>query len=300
MMTKTVVVCGSTGHQGGAVVRHMLKRPNLNVIALTRDPGSAHAQTLKDKGVTVRKADLGDSTSLIEAFQGADSVFGVTQPWSADYKHCDPDAEIEQGRNIADACLRTGVKHLVMSTAAHMGQGITGIPHVDSKLDVENYITVKGIPNTFLMPAQFMDNIGQPYFPIKRGKVRGFVDGDAKVPYIATDDIGAIAAVALDNPDSFIGEGIILIGDFISGKELCDTLSRIRNGEKFAYKAVPRLLMRIFAKEFYAMRIAFEEFGRSPLSRDVLSEIAKCRSLYPALLSVERYLLSQGFDSIML
>lgn len=300
MRNKTVVVCGSTGHQGGAVARHMLKRPNWNVIALTRNPGSPSSQDLKEKGAALVQADLKDRSSLIGAFQGADSVYGVTQPWSADYRHCDPGAEIEQGRNIADACLRTGVNHLVMSTAAHIGEGRTGIPHVDSKLDVERYIMEKGVSHTFLRPAQFMDNIGQPYFPVKRGMVRGFVDGDVKVPYIATHDIGGIAALAFDDPDGFIGEGITLIGDCISGKELCDTLSRIRKGEKFTYKAVPRIVMRIFAKEFYAMRIAFEEFGRSPFSPDVSSEIEKCRRLYPSLLSVERYLLAQGFDSMRL
>jgi len=300
MRNKTVVVCGSTGHQGGAVARHMLKRPNWNVIALTRNPGSPSSRDLKEKGAALMQADLKDRSSLIDAFQGADSVYGVTQPWSPDYRNCDPGAEIEQGRNIADACLRTGVKHLVMSTAAHMGEGRTGIPHVDSKLDVEHYIMENGVSHTFLRPAQFMDNIGQPYFPVKRGMVRGFVDGDVKVPYIATHDIGGIAALAFDNPDGFIGEEITLIGDFISGQELCDALSRIRKGEKFTYKAVPRIVMRIFAKEFYTMRIAFEEFGRPPFSPDVSSEIEKCRRLYPALLSVERYLLAQGFDSMRL
>jgi hypothetical protein len=58
--------------------------------------------------------------------------------------------------------------------------------------------------------------------------------------------------------------------------------------------------MRIFAKEFYAMRIAFEEFGRPSYVHDVASQIEKCGHLYPDLLSVEQYLLSQGFDSRVL
>jgi uncharacterized protein YbjT (DUF2867 family) len=297
---KTVVVCGATGHQGGAVVKHMLKRPNWNVIAITRNPGSARAQALKERGVTLRQADLKDRSSLIGAFKESHSVFGVTQPWSPDYKKCNPNAEIEQGRNIADACAQTGVKHVVVSTAAHIGEGRTGIPHVDSKLDVERFIMDSGIPYTFLRPAQFMDNIGQPYFPVKRGMVRGFVDGDAKVPYIATNDIGAIAALAFDNPARCIGEGINLIGDFVSGRELCDTLSWIRKGEPFTYKTVPKIVMRVFSKEFYAMRIAFEEFGRPPYLHDVTSQIEQCRHLYPDLMSVEQYLLSQGFDSMVL
>lgn len=300
MNKQTVVVCGSTGHQGGAVVGQMLKRPNWNVIAFSRNPDSPGTQVLKKIGVTVRQADLEDKSSLIEAFREAHCVFGVTQPWSPDYKKCNPDAEIEQGRNIVDACLQTGVKHLVLSTASHMKKGRTGIPHVDSKLDIEEYTMKSEIPYTFLRPAQFMDNIGQPYFPVKKGRVRGFVDGDAKVPYVATDDIGMFAALAFEDPDGFVRKGINLIGDFVSGKELCDTLSRIRKGEKFKYSTVPKILMRIFAKEFYVMRIAFEEFGRPPYTHDVTAEIDKCRGLHPGLMSVEQYLLSQGFDSIRL
>ena len=300
MNKKTVVVCGSTGNQGGAVAKHVLKLPHWKVVALTRNPSNERAQALKQQGATVKEADLQDKSSLLGAFEESHSVFGLTQPWSSDYKKCNPDAEIEQGKNIADACLQTGVNHLVLSTAAHLVEGRTGIPHVDSKVEVEEYVMHTGVPYTFLRPAQFVDNIGKPYFPVKRGMVRGFIDGDARVPYIATHDLGAIASLVLDNPERFIGEAINLIGDFVSGKELCDILSRIRKGEPFTYKTVPRIVMRIFAKEFYAMRIAFEEFGRPPYSYDVTAEINKCKNLYPALLSVEQYLLSQGFDSVKL
>jgi len=297
---KTIVVCGSTGHQGGAVVKHLLRSSNWNVVGLTRNPAGPSAQALKRQGVTVSQADLQESSSLITAFEGSHSVFGVTQPWAPDYRKCNPEAEIEQGRNIVDACLHAGVKHLVMSTATHFGEERTGIPHVDSKLAVEQYVMQSGVPYTFLRPAQFMDNIGQPYFPVKKGVVRGFVDGDAKVPYIATNDIGAIAALVFDDPGRFMGKGINLIGDFVSGIELCEILSRIRKGEKFKYRTIPKILMRIFAREFYSMRIAFEEFGRPPYSYDVTSEIERCRRLYPELMSVEQYLLSQGFDSMEL
>jgi uncharacterized protein YbjT (DUF2867 family) len=248
----------------------------------------------------VLQADLEEKSSLIEAFREARCVFGVTQPWSSDYKTCNPDAEIKQGRNIVDACLQTGVNHLVLSTATHMEEGRTGIPHVDSKLDIEEYTVENEIPHTFLRPAQFMDNIGLPYFPVKKGRVRGFVDGDAKVPYIAADDIGMFAALAFEDPDKFAGKGITLIGDFISGLELCNTLSKIRKGEKFKYRTVPKILMRIFAKEFYVMRMAFEEFGHPPYSHDVFAEIEKCRDLHPGLMSVENHLLSRGFDSVKL
>jgi uncharacterized protein YbjT (DUF2867 family) len=136
MDMQTVVVCGATGHQGGAVVRKMIQRPGWHVTALSRNPDSPDAEALKKTGVTVLRADLDEKSSLLEVFSGAQCVFGVTQPWSSDYKRCNPEAEIKQGRNVVDACLQTGVNHLVLSTASHREEGRTGIPHVDSKLDI--------------------------------------------------------------------------------------------------------------------------------------------------------------------
>jgi len=300
MKKKNIVICGATGKQGGAVLRHAHKRPEWNIIALSRNPQSASSQTIKNQGITVKKADLQDKESLIASFKGAQCVFGVTQPWSPDYKKCYPDAEVEQGRNIVDACLQTGVEHLAMSTAAHIKEGRTGMPHVDSKLDIEEYTKNSGIHHTQIRPTQFMDNIGESYFPVKKGYIRGFVDGDAKVPYLSTNDVGAFTAFVFENPDEYIGKGLDLVGDFVSGIELCEILSRIRNGEKFKYKVVPRILMRIFAKEFYSMRIAFEEFGKPPYPIDFNAIIEECKNQYPKLMTVEQYLLSKGFDSIKL
>ena len=108
------------------------------------------------------------------------------------------------------------------------------------------------------------------------------------------------AVPALADAELFIGEEINLIGDFVSDGELCDTLRRIRKGETFTYKTAYKIVMRVFAKEFCALRIALEEFGRLPYSHDVTSEIQQCGNLYPKLLSVEQYLLSQGFDLMKL
>ena len=300
MSNSNVVICGATGHQGGAVVRHALKRSNWQITVFSRNPDSEKARLLKEQGVTVKKADLDDKKSLIDAFKDSDYAFGVTQPWSPDYRKCYPNKEVEQGKNIVDACLETGVRHLVMSSAAHMEEGRTGIPHVDSKLDVEEYTRNSGISHTFLRPAQFMDNVGAPFFPVKKGSIRGFVDGDVRVPYVATDDIGAFAALIMDDPERFRSQGLDLVGDFISGNELCETMGRIRGGERFKYKSIPKLLMRIFAREFYTMRIAFEEFGRPPYRDDVNDLIKECRNLYPELMTMEKHLLSRGFDSVTL
>lgn len=58
--------------------------------------------------------------------------------------------------------------------------------------------------------------------------------------------------------------------------------------------------MLLFAREFFTMRMAFEEFGRPPYLTDVNALIDECRNLYPGLMNMEQYLISRGFDTIRL
>ena len=79
-----------------------------------------------------------------------------------------------------------------------------------------------------------MDNVGSRFFPVKPGRVRGFVGADAKVPYIACADIGALVLVAFVRPREFVGGEINAAGDFVSGLDIADILT---NGQRFRYSA---------------------------------------------------------------
>ncbi|MCK6533788.1 MAG: NmrA family NAD(P)-binding protein [Polyangiaceae bacterium] len=160
MSEARIAVCGATGNQGRAVVRSLLASGRWEVVALSRSPEGEAAQELARAGARVVRADLADRASLIAAFTGARGVFGVTQPWSPDYKHCDVRGEVSQGKNIVGACLEAGVDHLVLSTVLQLGdQAKTNVPHVDSKLEVESHARAQSVPLTVLRPASFMDNM---------------------------------------------------------------------------------------------------------------------------------------------
>jgi uncharacterized protein YbjT (DUF2867 family) len=293
METKKIVVCGATGTQGGSVVDGLLRRGGWAVVGTSRDPDGEGARALRQRGVEVVRADLDDEPSLREAFRGAHAVFGVTQPWAPDLKTCDVEAEIRQGRHIVDACAANGVGHLVFSTLFNPGRRLTGVPHVDSKLVIEAHVRASGLAWTFLRPVQFMDNIGMPFFPIRKGSVTGFIDRDCKVPYVSSRDIGEMAARVFAEPERFIGSDVDLVGDFVSGDELSQILTRLHDGRRVRYKATPKLLMRIFAKEFYAMRRLYETWGRPPFPVDFSGMVASSRRLLPEMISVESYLRSR-------
>jgi uncharacterized protein YbjT (DUF2867 family) len=127
-----VVVTRSMGKQG-------------KVRAVTRDPNSKQAKLLANAGAALLAASLGDAAGIKEALEGATSLFAVTTPSGGTY------AEIRQGIAAADAAKAAGV-HLIFTSVGSANQQ-TGIPHFDSKYEVEKHIAKVGVRATILAPV---------------------------------------------------------------------------------------------------------------------------------------------------
>jgi uncharacterized protein YbjT (DUF2867 family) len=284
-----IVVCGATGQQGGAVIDALVASGQGPLRGLTRDITSSKAQTLRARGVDLAQADLANADSLAGAFDGARAVFAVTQPWASDYKSASPRAEVEQGHAIIAAAERMKVEHLVFSTVILDGSlRKTGVPHVDSKVEIEMSLVKSKIPWTVLGPGTFMDNIGTKFFPVGHKSIRGFVSKETALPYVAVRDIGCAAAKVFADPSSHKGKRLNLIAGIWDGNAVCAALSNVY-GRPYRWKAPPRLLMRIFAPEFYKMRLGFEEFGRPPFPAAYLESVEATRALLPDVWSIEDY-----------
>ena len=80
---KTIIVCGATGKQGGAVADALLRRgaQQFAVRALVRNATSPKAEALARQGVEVVAADYDDPASLHKAFAGAYGAFCITNYW---------------------------------------------------------------------------------------------------------------------------------------------------------------------------------------------------------------------------
>jgi uncharacterized protein YbjT (DUF2867 family) len=282
---KTVLITGATGRQGGAVIRRLLPS-GWKLRALTRNASSAAAQELARKGIEVVEGDLEDPASLECAARGVYGIYSVQDFWSVGAKR-----EILQGKNLADAAKKAAVEHFVYSSVGGAERN-SGIDHWESKWEIEKYIRKLGLPATVLRPAAFMENyyIDQVEIGILKGKLVDPVRGDKPYQTIATDDIGAFAALAFERPKDFIGLELEIAGSELTNLQAAQVFSRVL-GKPVKFKKLPMLLVRLFlGKEFYQMFRWFNEAGFK-------ADIPELRQRYPEvdLQTLEDWLRNEGW-----
>jgi dihydroflavonol-4-reductase len=125
----TVALTGGSGVVGGAVLRHLLQADR-QVTVLTRDPTRAFPA-----GVGTVSGHLGDYSSLVEAFHGAEVVYhiaGLNRLCTSDPSQLYR-VNVDGTRNVVRACRATGVRRLVYtSSAATIGEPRGTIGREDS------------------------------------------------------------------------------------------------------------------------------------------------------------------------
>jgi uncharacterized protein YbjT (DUF2867 family) len=226
----TVVVAGSTGKQGGAVARGLLARGH-RVRAVTRNLDSSQAKSLAKAGATLVAASLEDTATLTKALEGATSLFAMTTPFGGGV-----DAEIRQGVSAADAAKAAGV-HLVFTSVGSANRQ-TGVPHFDSKYEVEKHIAKIGVRATILGPVYFMENLHFGRGLLAKGIYASTLPPTRTLAQIAVADIGAVAVRVLEDAGRFAGKRFDLAGDELTGNDVVAILSRV-TGRPFAYQQVP-------------------------------------------------------------
>ena len=256
---RSVLVTGATGNQGGAVVDHLLASETaFDVRGLTRDATSDAAADLDARGVTMVEGDLNDTATLVDALDGVDQVFAVTNFWTQGY-----DRQVQQGKNLADAAAEVGVDQFVFSGVGshHLN---TGVPHFDSAHEIERHAQNLGLPVTTLQPVFFYQNL--------EAFVESIVDdGTLALPLAAgvplqmidVDDLGRVAATALAAPEEYAGESFELAGDELTLAEAAAVLTEVTGEEVEAYNVPIEDAYEDFGEEFTVMCEWFNEVGYS-------------------------------------
>src|SRR5450432_299006 len=231
----TVVVAGSTGKQGGAVARGLLERGH-KVRAVTRDPNSSQAKALANVGATLVAASLEDTEAITKALEGATTLFAMTTPFGVG-----TDAETRQGVAAADAAKAAGV-HLVFTSVGSADRQ-TGVPHFDSKYEVEKHIAKVGVRATILGPVFFMENVYFAKEQLAKGIYPATLPPTRALAQVAVADIGAIAVRVLEEAGRFTGKRFDLAGDELTGNDAMAILSRVTR-RPFSYYQVPLDVIR--------------------------------------------------------
>jgi uncharacterized protein YbjT (DUF2867 family) len=230
----TVVVTGSTGKQGGAVARALLERGH-KVRAVTRDPNSSQAKSLASAGATLVASSLEDTAAMTKALEGATSLFAMTTPFGG------TEAEIRQGVATADAATAAGV-HLVFTSVGSANRQ-TGVPHFDSKYEVEKHIAQVGVRATILAPVAFMENLYFIKEQLAKGIYASALSPTRALAQVAVPDIGAVAVRVLEDSPRFTGKRFDLASDELTGNDAMSILSRV-SGRNFNYYQVPLDVIR--------------------------------------------------------
>jgi uncharacterized protein YbjT (DUF2867 family) len=255
---KEVLVLGSTGNQGGAVARQLLKK-GFNVKAVTRKPDSEAAKNLSKLGAQIVQAEISDAAAISRALEGVWGAFAVFTMAGTGVQW-----EEEQGIKFAEAAKKAGVGHFVYSSVASANKN-TGIPHFESKWHTEEKVRSMGFPfYTIIRPVSFMENILSPrtWPAVENGSLMMGLRPDAKQQIIAVEDIGRFGALAFEQPEKLNKEEIDIAGDELTVTEMAQVLSKAL-GKQIKAVPVPIEEMRKAMPDFAKMIDWIDKTGYS-------------------------------------
>lgn len=218
-----ILVTGVTGSVGGAVLSEVLqlKAPVRGLYRSEKDVAKAPA------GVEPVVADFADSAALDRALAGVDKGFLVCSPMPQ---------LVELETNVIDACVRNGVKHLLLNSAYGAGQWDKSFP--SWHYSVEQHLQASGLAYTILRPETFMQNMVTYYSgSIKTDHAFYVAGGDAPIGFVDVRDIAAVAGAILTQ-EGHAGKTYTLTGsEALSYGEVAGRLSNVL-GTTVSYVAI--------------------------------------------------------------
>jgi uncharacterized protein YbjT (DUF2867 family) len=256
-----IVITTPTGLIGHQVLDNLLDSGEaLRVIA--RDP-SALPAGIRD-GLDVVEGSHSDAAVVDEAFADADAVFWLTPP--------DPQAPSVEAafvgftRPAAEGFKRHGVKRVVGVSA--LGRGTPWAAragYVTGSLAMDDLIASTGVAYRTLTNPSFMDNVVRQAESIKKhGMLFSPIEGDRKLPSVATRDVAAIASrLLLDERWSGVDEVPLLGPEDLSFNDMAEIISEVL-GKKIRFKQTT----------FEAYKERFVGFGMSDAMAQGMTDMA--------------------------
>ncbi|KAH7469654.1 hypothetical protein FOMA001_g13920 [Fusarium oxysporum f. sp. matthiolae] len=251
-MSKTVLVLGATGTQGGSIANLLVQYPDQYLVrCLTRNPSSDKAKSLAAKGAQLVKADLTIPSTLPEAFKGVWGVFAVTDFYDTAVLD-DPMSEEKQGQHIVEASVAAGVECFLWSTLPSSRE-ISGGKFVtrlyEGKQSVDAVIRDAGLKGAFIRTGNFYENmISRKYAAYDKENdvitmTRPIIGPDAELTSLYVEkDLGAVAKALFDQwdekKDTLDGKYFLASGARETMGDINAILEKV-SGKKVIYKVKP-------------------------------------------------------------
>ncbi|MBD1889866.1 NmrA/HSCARG family protein [Coleofasciculus sp. FACHB-SPT9] len=280
---RLILVTGATGNQGSAIARHLLQRGNFKVRALVRDPNKPASLALQQAGAELVVGDLNDRASLDRALQDAYGVF------SLQIFQDGLDTEIRQGKAVADAAKVAGIQHFVYSSVGSAERN-TGVPHFDSKFQVEEYIRASELPYTILRPVFFFYNYNMMRPMVETGTLFQPLSPETKLQQLSEEDYGEMVADVFDRPADFMNREIELASVDMTMPEIAAAFSRVL-GKTVQYQQIPfEAFEQQIGEELTMMYRWFENVGYA-------ADLEQLKRDFPAPTDFESYLRDHGWHN---
>jgi uncharacterized protein YbjT (DUF2867 family) len=151
----------------------------------------------------------------------------------------------------------------------------SGVPHFDSKFEVEKEIRRSGVPFTIVAPVFFMENFVADWMAagIARGSIAMALPASRRLQQIAVADIARFDAMVIERRESFLGKRIDIASDELTPATAAAVISEA-SGRHIEYTALPIDAVRQRSEDQARM---FEWFDRVGYDADVVG----LRVLYP-------------------
>lgn len=308
MPKKIIAVIGATGAQGGGLVRAIQNDRSGEFVAraVTRNVNSDAAKEFVKLGAEVVTADIDDVETLKRAFKDAYGAYCVTFYWA----HFSPDKEKAEARNMVEAAKHARLQHVIWSTLEDTRKWIPltdnrmptlmnqyKVPHFDGKGESDKYFTDAGLPVTFSRAAFYWENFIYTSGP-KKGSdgvlALTLPLGGAKLPGIATEDIGKCAYGVFKKGREYIGKTVGLAGEQLTGEQMAAAMSKAL-GKEVRFNGVTPEVFRSFgfpgAEDLGNMFQFQRDFEKDFLA---LRDPALSKLLNPELQSFEQWLVQNA------
>lgn len=220
----SMVITGASGHLGRLIVDQLLAAgtPPEEIVATGRDTGKL--ADLARSGVTVRRADFADPSTLDDAFAGADAMVLVSTTTVGE--------RFDNARNAIDAARRAGVSRIVYTSI--LNASTAQMELADAHRRTEEYLRDSGSPFVILRNGWYLENYTDQLPMITQYHALLGSAHDGRVSAAGRRDLAAAAAAVLTQ-EGHLGMTYELGGTPFTLTELAATFSDVL-GTHIAYR----------------------------------------------------------------